>query len=302
MRLPLLICSLLGAVSLSLQTYLEPWFQSWAGNRTQSANLLTVALGDSRRLFAKHFYAKADAYFHSGYYPTIYDAASASGEMHIAAVSGAAEEKGEEGTDFLGKPKDWIDRFSRHFFPSSHRHLGEESEKADDHGRAREEKHHESSAGEEREILPWLRISANLDPDRPETYIIASFWLRSRLGKVNEAEQFLREGLQANPGHYEILLELGRIYKENRNDLNRARNLWELALRNWREKEAANAEPSIFAYAQLLGNLATLEEQQQNYSKAIEYLVSLKQVSPHPVSIQKWTDDLKAKAASKTSQ
>jgi tetratricopeptide (TPR) repeat protein len=295
MRLPLLICALLGAVSLSLESYLEPWFQSWAGNRARSADLLTVTLGDSRRLFAKHFYAKADAYFHSGYYPTIYDAGSAPGPMHIAAASGAAEEKGEEEADFLGKPRDWIDAFSRHFFPSTHRHLGE---KAHDHGDDGHDKHQENSSGEEREILPWLRLSANLDPDRPETYIVASFWLRSRLGKVNEAEQFLREGLQANPGHYEILLELGRIYKENHNDVNRARNVWELALRNWREKESAKADPNIFAYAQLLGNLATLEEQQQNYSKAVEHLTFLKQVSPHKESVQKWLDDLKAKAPS----
>src|SRR6266446_965580 len=124
MRLPLLICGLLGAVSLSLQSYLEPWFQSWAGNRAQSANLLNVALGDSRRLFAKHFYVKADAYFHNGYYPTIYDTHPAE-QSHMAAAAGAAQDEQEEGGDFLGKPKDWIDAFSRHFFPSTHRHLGE---------------------------------------------------------------------------------------------------------------------------------------------------------------------------------
>ena len=40
-----------------------------AGDETPVARWL----GDSRRLFAISFYTKADAYFHSGYYPTIFD-------------------------------------------------------------------------------------------------------------------------------------------------------------------------------------------------------------------------------------
>ena len=288
MRIASLALYLLGTVCFSLTTYLDSWFQTWAGNRAKSANILTVALGDSRKLFAKQFYVKADAYFHSGYYPTIYDTHPVSDEMHMAAGTGADSEHHEEGSDFLGKPKDWLDSFSRHFYPSSHRHLGESDE-------PRQHDHENTSSGEEREILPWLKLSADLDPERPETYIISSYWLRSRLGKVNEAEQFLREGLQTNPGNYEILLELGHIYYENRKDPGRARNVWELALRNWRQIEAAKAEPNIFPYAQLLGNLATLEESQGNYSKAIDFLETLKQVSPHKDSLQKWILDLKNK-------
>ena len=260
-------------------------------------NLLSIVLGDSRKLFARHFYVKADAYFHSGYYPSLYDTRPTSEQTHMASASGAAEDQHEEGENFLGKPRDWIDAFSRHFFPSTHRHLGEETHEAGHHHEAEPDPEHGTGKGpgEEREILPWLRLSANLDPEHPETYIIASFWLRTRLGKVNEAEQFLREGLQANPGNYELLLELGQIYRKNHNDPARARNLWELALRNWREKESGKPDANIFPYAQILGNLAALEEEQQNFGKAIEYLTPLKQVSPNRDSIQKWIDDLKTK-------
>ena len=294
MRLMLLNLSLLGTLCFGLTTYLEPWFQGWAGSRAQSANVLNVALGDSRRLFAKHFFVKADAYFHSGYYPTIYDAHPVSGATHMAEASGAAEEQHEAGADFLGKPKDWLDAFSRHFYPSQHRHLGEGPA---GHNHEAGELPNETAAptGEEREILPWLRLAATLDPERPETYIIASFWLRSRLGKVKEAEQFLREGLQANPGHYEILLELGRIYEENHKDPARARNVWELGARHWRETEAAKPEPNIFPYAQLLGGLAKLEEEQGNYARALEHLTALKQVSPNKEPIQKWIQDVQGK-------
>src|SRR6267142_3679943 len=109
------IIALLFVGALSLSTWLQPWFHSWSGNRSKSTDILTVALGDSRRLFAKHFYVKADAYFHSGYYPTIFDNQPSNGKLHM--TGGKSEAHEEEGASFLGEPKDWIDRFSRHFYP-----------------------------------------------------------------------------------------------------------------------------------------------------------------------------------------
>jgi len=269
-------------VAFSLSTWLQPWFHRWSGNRSKSSDLLSVALGDSRRLFAKHFYVKADAYFHSGYYPTIFDAQSQGDSLHMS-----AGEAHEENADFLGAPRDWIDRFSRHFFASQHRHLGEE---AGHHGEA-----HHDSEGEQRELLPWLKLSAQLDPERPETYVVAAFWLRSQLNNPQQAEEFLREGLQANPGHYEILFELGRIYDENRKDPVRARNVWELALKDWHARDAAGAKPQFLVYDEILGHLARLEEQQKNYAQAIVYLEELKLVSPNPLQIGKWIEELKQK-------
>jgi tetratricopeptide (TPR) repeat protein len=114
---------------------------------------------------------------------------------------------------FLGKPRDWIDGFGRHFMITEHTHL---------------------TGGNEREILPWLRVSASLDPHRVDTYTVASYFLRSRLGDAEQAERFLREGLSANPNSYEILFELGRLYHENLHDSDRAQGVLELALRRWR--------------------------------------------------------------------
>src|SRR5262245_6274816 len=205
---------LVGAVSLS--TWLEPRFQLWNGSRTKSSDLLSVALGDSRRLFAKHFYVKADAYFHSGYYPSIFDERPDEDKLHMAANAGSGNHS--EDLPARGQPNDWIDRFGRHFYPSVHTHLGEA--KCNDshhaHGHVHgpdckhdDDDHHGASveAREQRELLPWLKIAATLDPDRPETYITAAFWLRSHIGKVAEAEQFIREGLQQIPGEPELLFE-----------------------------------------------------------------------------------------------
>jgi len=316
MRVHSLSVLLMAVMAFALSTALEPSFQNWEGHRAGSDDLLQRALGDGRKLFAKHFYTKADVYFHNGYYPTIYDnAADFKKTCQPGEMQGGAEDERE---DFLGKPTDWIDAFGRHFFPARHTHLGDsgcghsccQRRKSDAAGatgaHAHEHEHEhdadcqhdhsgdeEAAPGTEREILPWLRLSAQLDPQRVETYVVASYWLRSKLGKVDEAEQFLREGLQANPGDYEILFELGRIYYEHRQNADRARHVWELALQRWREREAGKPEPALFAYSSILNYLAKLEREQNNYPKAIQYYTALKEVSPNQASIEAWIVYLK---------
>jgi tetratricopeptide (TPR) repeat protein len=312
MRAYLLSLSLLAVVAVSLATMMEPWFQNWAGSRTKSDNLLQIALGDSRRMFARHFFTKADVYFHNGYYPTIYDDRKGFEDAHVGEAVHSQGQEAEEALDFLGKPRDWIDRFGRNFYPARHTHLGDSGCGHSCCQRAREHNghdencehkdhgdggHHEEEAsaksGEERELLPWFRLSAELDPQRIETYVIASYWLRTKLDQVDEAEAFLREGLRANPGDYELLFELGRMFHENRKDAIRARNVLELALRNWREREGAKAEPNIFLGVQILNQLALIEREQKNYPRAIEHYTLLKEVSPNKELVQAWIDYLK---------
>ena len=303
MRTQLLAFGLLAGLAFSLAAWLEPWHATWAGNRSKSANLLQTALGDGRKLFARHIYSKADAYFHNGYYPSLFDPTEVEGKAgNLSQTVGLSRDQHDCGDDYLGKPKDWIDAFSRHFYPSRHSHIGEakcdHDHEHDPHGNCEHCEHCEHAQGEkksgdEREILPWLRLSTELDPESVQTYVVCSYWLRGALGKVDEAEQFLRMGLRANPGDYELLFELGRIYAEDRKDPSRARNLWELGLKNWRERETGKADPNIFLYAQLLGQLATLEEKQGRYARALEHLTALKSVSPNKAFIQQWIDEIR---------
>src|SRR5438309_2678253 len=186
-RFSCLLLAPLLILCFGLAAHLEPWFQSWQGNRSQSANFLSVLLGDGRRIFANHFFVKADAYFHSGYYPTVFDNRQAFQTPHVAEDAGAVagHNQGDE-SGFLGKPRDWIDAFSRQFYPSVHTHL--------DEGGAQVRHAASPNAGdlgdssEVREILPWLRISAAFDPDQVETYTVTAYWLRQRMGRVDEAE------------------------------------------------------------------------------------------------------------------
>jgi tetratricopeptide (TPR) repeat protein len=150
-------------------------------------------------------------------------------------------------------------------------------------------------SSEVREILPWLRLSAELDPKSIRTYTVTAYWLRQRMGKVAEAEQFLREGLRENPGSYEILYELGRVFAENHNDPARARNLWELALRNWEKQESAKPDPDKFMFLQIVSRLALLEEKENNYPRALAYMELWKQHSHEPKKIQERIDELRQK-------
>jgi tetratricopeptide (TPR) repeat protein len=296
MRSPVLIVALLLTVCVSLATVVDTRSGERVIKNGERSGWVSTALGDSRRLFASHFFSKADKYFHSGYYPSIFDGPKPA-ETHME-QAGAVDEGEEEGDEheghehhencnhpehqkegsFLAEPSDWIDRLGRNFYVTEHTHL---------------------AMGREKEMLPWLRVSAELDPQKVQTYVVASFWLRTQLGKTKEAEQFLREGLRANPDSYEILFEMGRIREENYQDPDGARNLWELALSKWHKQKNAGGEPNEFVLEQVLAFLGKLEEEERNFGKAISYFEQLKEISPFPEEIEKRIDEIKAAASAK---
>jgi tetratricopeptide (TPR) repeat protein len=305
---------LLLVVVFSLATWLMPRFESLSDRRPSQTGLMASILGESRHLFAGQLFIKADIYLHDGFYPSIFDDRERFNQLRSGKTELDPEEAHMLAFNFLGHPKDWLDRFGRNFYPSEHRHIGEAGAGREgtcrrdpgEHQRDPNDGHHDHDAGEqtaraglEREILPWLKLSAELDPERIDTYVVAAYWLRTKLHKFNEAEQFLREGLQANPGQSELLFELGCIYLENRNNPSRARNIWELALASWRKSEEgkARAEQNIFLYAQILGHLVKLEFEQKNYARSLDYLTLLKEVSPNQAGMTKWEEDIKAAMA-----
>ena len=280
---------LLLSICFCLATDLSSWFWVWQGNRAKSANLMAVALGDARRMFANHFFIKADAYFHSGFYPSIYDNQQSFKTPHIAEDSGAMRGKntGDE-TSFLGPPRNWIDRFGRQFFPSVHTHLNEGGANG------------EENETEVREILPWLKLSSELDPKKTVTYSAGAYWLR-RMGKTGEAEDFIREGLRENPGDPQLLLDLGRLYA-SKGDTFRARNLWEAGLRQFNNVANTDKEEDKFVAEQILAALAKLEQEANNTQRAVALLERLKAVSPNPEAIQRWMDELRDGAKAKPKQ
>ena len=274
MKRPGLILLLLVAGGGSLATVLDQRAPNWVA-RGQTNNILKVLFGDGRRLFANHFFVQADVSFHSGYYPSVFDQArTPRNTHHLTSKEGEHEEdEHEKEMNFLGRPRDWIERFGRNFMITEHTHV---------------------EGSNEREILPWLKLSSELDPQKIETYTVAAYWLRD-MGKVTEAEDFLREGLRNNPDSYEILFELGRLCYENKHDPARARNLWEMGLRRWSEQQAAGKNPDVFVLEELALNLSRLEEKEGNLERAIDLLRIAQKGSPNPKALQAQIEELKQK-------
>jgi tetratricopeptide (TPR) repeat protein len=277
---PYLVLALVLTVCFTLATGIEPRAATWS-QHSKSDNVFGMLFGDGRRLFANQFFTMADVYFHSGYYPSIFDLRE-EGPAEIVAESHGHTDSPEDELkeDFLGKPKDWIDRFGRHFRITEHTHL---------------------ERGNEREILPWLRLAADMDPQKIETYTVGAFFMRENLNESREAEAFLREGLRNNPNSYEILFELGRLYNENYHDSDRARNVWQLALRRWLQQDGALQKENKLGFEEITVHLARLEREAGNWQSAIDWFHAAQKVSPDPNALQEQIDVIAKKMAVPTS-
>ena len=273
----------------TLATVLDPQFQKIRAQRQDAtAGVLAALMGDSRRLFAREFFAMADAYFHSGFYPTIFDAKKPGGQLDLEEEAhdkpkGAKEH--EQEWSFLGPPKDWIDRFGRHFYPTQHTHLNEGGSSG------------KEDPGAVREILPWLELSADMDPHEIRTFLTAAYFLRTTLHKPEEAERFLRRGFRANPDSYEIPLDLGRVYLYNRKDPRVAHNIFMLARENWRRQEAAGKQPDPHAYEETLGEMVRADQAQGDLKEQLADMEELVRVAHAKEALQRDIDKLKAKLA-----
>ncbi|MGH7942520.1 MAG: tetratricopeptide repeat protein [Limisphaerales bacterium] len=289
-----LLLILLVVVCASLGAHLDCWYMAWPGNRSGSWNPLDVFIGSGQRLFADTFYREADVYYHSGYYPSIYDDREAFQTEHMAADTGAvaSHNHGEE-TGFMGPPLDFIDSFGRHFIPDRHTHLDEGGPSGD-----------LSTSYRVAEILPWLKISSKLDPENVKTYLVMAYWLRAKLSQAADAEKVLRQGLRYNQGNPQLLFELGRIYLDAYHEPDKARAIWQGALRSWTEEKpkvplADRLKYSVrnfddrFIFEQLHEYLANVEKQQGNFSAAMADLQMARLASPKPADIQNQINDLK---------
>jgi tetratricopeptide (TPR) repeat protein len=271
---PYLLLALALTACFTLATGIEPRAGSWS-NHAKSNNVFSLLFGDGRRMFANQFFTMADVYFHSGYYPSIFDAPKEGPKEIIAESHGHTDSPDDElKEDFLGKPKDWIDRFGRRFRIAEHTHL---------------------EHSQEREILPWLRLAADMDPQMIETYTVGAYFMCQHLNRPEDAEAFLREGLRNNPGNYEILFGLGRLYYQNYHDTDRARNVWLLALNCWMKQDSDQQKENRLGFEEITVNLASLERDAGNAEQAINWFQAAKTVSPAPFSLQKQIDEIKMK-------
>jgi tetratricopeptide (TPR) repeat protein len=282
MRTALLTMLLLLVLCFGLVAWLDPRHQARIeANEPGGQGTLGGLLGETRQTVADYFYTQADVYFHSGYYPSIFDAARKQEEQDSDVSHPGEGSSGHEEKGFMGPPLDWIDRFGRHFIPSRHTHL-----------------HGEAVA----EMLPWLKLSADLDPHRIQTYLVTDYWLRS-INKSADAEEFIRQGLRANPHSPDLLYALGQIYLEDRKDYFRAKNLFLAGKKEWHKRDdpkpavAKNGEEAkdYLLLERILAGLVKDEEATGHLDQAVRYLQELKPDAGDPTAVQKLIDGLQAK-------
>ncbi len=314
---PILIFCLLGSLVFTLATLTEAEFSKLrAAQAGQGA--FTKLLGDGRRLFSGQAVAMADVYLHSGFYPSIFDSVEKKGEKAISntdeaddhsqhkhdehgncmheedhsahkhdadgkCVHGAGEEdhdeEHEKAMSFMGKPRDPLDALIRNFRVTQHSHL---------------------ENGEEREVIPWLKLAIELNPQAVETYAVTSFWLRKNLKRVEDARGVLREGIRNNPKSFELLFAMGLIYEQDDKNDEKARNIWLAAKRFWEDQSVDAKEVSLDSYGKITVNLAHLETEAGNLKLAIQYYELTKLTSPQPDSIQKQIDSIKSRLSGVT--
>jgi hypothetical protein len=276
--------------AFSLSTWLQPRFADMQANRNANDSALGILMGESSHLFANHFLLKADAYFHSGTYPSIFDTVT-NKEPSAIMGEGHGEHDHDHDADhdhdhdaagnhheesIYGEPHDWIERLGHSFIPTVHTHL--------------------DKPGEAREILPWLKLSAELDPQNIKAYLAAAYWLEHDPAHAEEAEVFLRQGLRANPDSYEILLDLGKYYYQNKKDAERARRIWDLAWSKWQKLDAAGKKPDKNSGREILGELLKDARTTGNIAQQIKYLnLLIGMLNGLEVDVENHLNELRAK-------
>ncbi|MFM1945334.1 MAG: Tetratricopeptide repeat [Verrucomicrobiota bacterium] len=283
----------------------------------REGGFLSMLLGDGRRLFANHFFAKADAYFHRGRYPTIFDQKQEE-ELHMVGGSAGAAgggghdheeaEEGDEGHvhDEHCDHGEGVEAGHVHDEDCGHDHgeAGVEAAGAGGwvgwlNGRLMPADHVHLEGGDAKEMLPWLKVSLELDPDNVQAYVTTAYWLRDGLGRVDEAEEVLRHSVRRDPRAADpsILFELGMLLYEGRGDGVRGKNLLLAALDRWEVVEAGKEDSNRLLHASILGRLAEMDEAAGRYGEALEWLKRLEEVSPNPEAIREREREVEALGA-----
>jgi len=292
---------LLAAGAFACATLLQPRMAELQARNPTRDDPLAMLFGEGRKILAARAFARADIYMHRGFYPSIFEqaqdsdsaAATASAAVRPTTPQSITPQHDAHNCHEHDCPHchsaqcehdhahhqtlDWIERHGRKHLPSEHTHLD-----ADQSG----------VENPEREILPWLGLSARLDPDELDSWIVGAYWLQ-RVGKIDQAEEFLRQGLQHIPGHPNLIFELGRCRLLAGDDA-RAGELWLRAWQSWQHffADDADEDDARLSASQILLHLADLARKQGRLAESHQWLETLLPYSPNPATLRRRIQEL----------
>jgi tetratricopeptide (TPR) repeat protein len=141
------------------------------------------------------------------------------------------------------------------------------------------------------EIMPWIWLTVRIDPHNIEAYRNAAFWL-NEAGHPNEAHAVLQEAQWNNPFNYEILLEDGRIYINEKKPM-QAKHAFDEGLAFWPRPWNSNSDVARADRLELLLYRSLLHEVDGEKEQAISRLEEILQMFPEKKEIRERIRSLK---------
>ncbi len=167
-------------------------------------NSLYRILGSAKEAVGDTLFLKADAYLHGG----------------VEGKSDTDEDLEKEGKIEEHAPlvstSDWIARINGQVKVHEHRHLAKTQQK---------------------EILPFIYWSTELDPHNVEAILTAAYWLDRHFGQTDSAVEVLAAGLKDNPNHWEIEQSLADIYFRRKKDAILGERYYAKAIQDMKDKD-----------------------------------------------------------------
>jgi tetratricopeptide (TPR) repeat protein len=154
-------------------------------------------------------------------------------------------------------------------------------------------KHAHTQGNETSEILPWLRLASQTDPQNIEIYLVACFWLVGDCGRPDLALAAISEAQQKNPERYELLLEEARIHLSLSNNMNAIRAL-ETA-RKLMQHQPNDAEQASIDLDFIHLSLSYLFEADDDLEQSISAMAALAKHKPTHSTLER-LENLKAGA------
>jgi tetratricopeptide (TPR) repeat protein len=185
------ICSTIG-LSSNIEKYNIEFLEK-EGCRGFDKDVLSRVFGELRTYLSSASYINADIYFHGGLYD-FHEDCSLFTPAHISSHCEKEDDNHDSHVHGHHPQKETLNpllKISEKISIAQHRHL---------------------SGNEEKELLPWMLYAVKLSPKNEKAYVIGGYWLGMRLNKIDEAINFLHDGIKNNPESWDIYLMLGEIY------------------------------------------------------------------------------------------